>query len=103
MLNTHKFLIELKNANILNGGCNELGIVWAQDGTTEIQDRDDVKAIIIAHNPIDNDAILQEEYKKAGITNHSLISALWKKIMQDDPADADALQTLINDVDSTIA
>ena len=42
---------ELKLAGIKTGGCNSNGIVWAEDGTTEIQDRKDVKAVIAKHDP----------------------------------------------------
>ena len=42
---------ELKLAGIKTGGCNSNGIVWAEDGTTEIQDRPDVKAVMARHNP----------------------------------------------------
>ena len=42
---------ELKLAGIKTGGCNSNGIVWAEDGTTEIQDRKDVKAVILKHDP----------------------------------------------------
>lgn len=51
MINTEKLMKELIAAEIKTSGCNELGIVWAEDGHTEIQNRKDVKAIIKAHDP----------------------------------------------------
>ena len=51
MINPSKLVRELKAANIKNGGCNEHGIVWDVDGTTEIQDRPDVAQVIANHDP----------------------------------------------------
>ena len=51
MINAEKLMKELIAVGIKISGCNELGIVWAEDGHTEIQDRKDVKAIIKAHDP----------------------------------------------------
>lgn len=51
MINAEKLMKELIAAGIKTSGCNELGIVWAEDGHTEIQDRKDVKAIIKMHDP----------------------------------------------------
>ena len=42
---------ELKLAGIKTGGCNSNGIVWAEDGTTEIQDLPEVQAVKKAHDP----------------------------------------------------
>lgn len=50
-INTTKLTEELSIAGIQNSGCNSNGIVWDVDGTTEIQDRPDVSAIIAVHNP----------------------------------------------------
>lgn len=51
IINLEKLTRELLSAGIKISGCNEQGVVWAEDGTTEIQDRKDVKAIIDAHDP----------------------------------------------------
>ena len=51
MINIEKLTRELIATGIKIGGCNELGIVWAEDGHTEIQDRKDVKSIIKVHDP----------------------------------------------------
>jgi len=50
-INLDKLTQELITAGIKISGCNSDGIVWAEDGTTEIQDRKDVKAINAAHDP----------------------------------------------------
>jgi len=50
-MNIEKLTWELIAAGIKISGCNENGIVWAEDGHTEIQNRKDVKAIIKAHDP----------------------------------------------------
>lgn len=51
MININKLSNELKQANISFSGCNEAGVVWAEDGKTEIQNRPDVKAVIAVHDP----------------------------------------------------
>lgn len=50
-INLEKLHSELINAGIKISGCNSDGIVWAEDGHTEIQDRKDVKAVIAKHDP----------------------------------------------------
>lgn len=57
---------ELKLAGIKIGGCNSNGVVWAEDGTTEIQNRKDVKAIIAKHDPTPEPAPppIEERIKK---------------------------------------
>lgn len=50
-INFDKLIDELTIANIKFSGISEKGIVWAEDGKTEIQDRKDVKAVIAAHDP----------------------------------------------------
>lgn len=49
-INCEKLDAELNAASIKISGCNENGIVWDTDGTTEIQDRKDVKAVIAKHD-----------------------------------------------------
>jgi len=48
--NTEKLIEELQIEGIEAGGCNEFGIVWDKDNN-EIQDREDVRAVIKAHDP----------------------------------------------------
>lgn len=50
MINSSKLDKELKAAGISILGCNSNGVVWDVDGN-EIQDRQDVAAVIAAHNP----------------------------------------------------
>lgn len=42
---------ELTAAGIQNSGCNSNGVVWGLDGKTEIQNKPEVKAVILAHTP----------------------------------------------------
>jgi hypothetical protein len=101
MINTIKLSKELIEAGIsTHGNCNSNGLVW-DDDNNEIQDRNDVKIIIEAHRPTpdDNDLFL-EGLINAGITSQKMVLALWNKVMQADPADADALQVLIEGVNS---
>lgn len=51
MINSTKLAKELINAGITtHGNCNSNGVVWDDNGE-EIQDREDVQAIIQAHDP----------------------------------------------------
>lgn len=50
MYNLNKLMDEFKQAGIVCGGCNTDGIVWDMDNN-EIQNRADVAAILLAHNP----------------------------------------------------
>ncbi len=50
-INVQKLTKELQAAGIEIGGCSESGVVWGPDGTSEIQDREDVRAMMTAHNP----------------------------------------------------
>lgn len=51
MINVEKLDRELKAAGIAVSGCNADGVVWGSDGSTEIQDRPEVKVVIAAHTP----------------------------------------------------
>ena len=51
MINTRKLSKELKAAGIAHGGVNALGVVWGEDGITEIQNVKAVKNVIAAHDP----------------------------------------------------
>ena len=50
-INAGKLTAELRAAGIKVSGCNSAGVVWAEDGVTEIQGRKDVKAVLKAHDP----------------------------------------------------
>jgi len=102
-INTRKLHKELLKAGIETCGCDSNGIVWDKDNN-EIQDHKDVVAVIAAHDPSpDADSVLHEEYNKAGISTQDMIFALWKKVMSADSADADALQVIIDQVNSVIS
>lgn len=62
MINISKLSTKLKTAGIQNGGCNINGVVWDVDGVTEIQNRADVLAVILAHDPTPDNFI---EFPKA--------------------------------------
>ena len=97
-INTTKLTQELLTAEIQTCGCNSNGTVWDKEGL-EIQDREDVKLIIEAHDPSpDETSILREEYSKVGVTSEEMIFALWKKVMGSDSTDSDAIQSLIDQV-----
>jgi hypothetical protein len=65
MIDTRKLTKELQAAGIKISGCNSNGIVWAEDGTTEIQDRKDVKTIIAKHDPTpEPQETIEERLKK---------------------------------------
>lgn len=49
-INVAKLMEELKAAEIVSGGCNSNGIIWAADGVTEIQNLPAVQAVLTAHN-----------------------------------------------------
>ena len=55
MIDINKLSNELQKAKIIFSGCNDAGVVWAEDGKTEIQKRPDVKAVIAAHDPTPED------------------------------------------------
>ena len=48
-INVNKLNDELIAAGIQISCCNEVGVVWAPDGTTEIQTQPEVAAVIAAH------------------------------------------------------
>ena len=90
---------ELIKAGIsTNGNCNSKGVVW-DDDNKEIQDWADVEAVLLAHDPKpSDDSALREQYNHAGILTEDMLFALWKKIMQSDSVDADAIQVEIDKV-----
>ena len=51
MINVEKLTQELIAAGIKISGCNKMGVVWSEDGHTDIQDRKDVKTVIKTHDP----------------------------------------------------
>lgn len=48
-INVRKLMSELRDAGIVNGGCDTTGVVWDVNGTTQIQGRDDVLAVLAVH------------------------------------------------------
>ena len=99
MINSDKLFKELINAGIKVSGCDSTGRVLDLQNK-EIQTRPDVIAVITKHDPVpDDDVLLHKEYDLVGANSQAMIYALWKKVMQDDPADADALQSRIDQVD----
>ena len=102
-LNTYKLHQELLGAGLdINGVSSDGEISWVKN-PTEAQELT-ASNIISAHDPApDQKSLLRDEYSKVGVNTKEMIFALWKKIMQNDPADADALQTLIDQVNSTLA
>lgn len=52
-INVEKLHKEIENAGIPISGCDEKGVVWDVDGTTEIQDQPEVAAVIATHDPRD--------------------------------------------------
>ena len=101
-LNLRKLHKELEEAGIDINGCNSDGVVWDIENN-EIQDREDVAAIITSHDPAPDPAVvLREEYIKAGIFTDDMIFALWNKVMSADSVGADALQVKIDQVNLSI-
>ena len=45
-------------------GCNANGVVWGEDGTTEVQDRPDIAAVIAVHDP---DGLTLDELRQAKV------------------------------------
>ena len=102
-LNTFKLHQELLEAGLnINGVSSDGEISWVKN-PTEAQELT-AADIISAHDPApDHTSTLRDEYRKVGVNTKEMIFALWKKVMQEDPADAVALQSLIDQVNSTLA
>ena len=102
-LNTYKLHGELVEAGLIINGVSSNGeISWVKP-PTEAQELT-ASNIISAHDPApDHTSTLRDEYSKVGVNTKEMIFALWKKVMQEDPANADALQSLIDQVNSTLA
>ena len=103
MINTEKLSKELIEAGVsTHGNCNSDGVVW-DDDNNENQDLKDVAAILAAHDPAPDDkTTLREEYAKVGVSPQEMMYALWKKVMQSDPDDADDLQSKIDQMKNSI-
>ena len=94
---------ELEQAGFNIAGCDANGRVLDLNGD-EIQDVIEVKAVIDAHDPSPDDAvILRGKYYKAGITSEDMLFALWLKLMQDDGTDAVAIQEKMDDVNLSLS
>lgn len=66
---------ELLAAGIRISGCNENGVVWGEDGVSEIQDGQVVRAILKAHDP---------EAKTDEATLEEKVEVLWKAVVEED-------------------
>ncbi|MDO9546638.1 MAG: hypothetical protein Q7J07_07810 [Pelolinea sp.] len=101
IFNAPKLTEELQSAALPVRSVSSTGkIVYARDLTAK--EKTSAEAVITTHDPCPTDkAIELEQYARAGITSDKMIFALWKKIMQADPTEADALQALINQVNLT--
>jgi len=103
MINITKLSQELIKAGIsTQGNCNSKGVVW-DDDNKEIQDRADVEAVLLAHDSKPSgDSALREEYNHAGILTEDMLFALWKKVMQSNSVDADAIQIEIDKLNLSV-
>lgn len=102
-LNVFKLTEELLHAGLeIHGVSSDGEISWVSP-PTESQELT-ASNIISAHDPApDQKSVLRDEYIKVGANTKEMVFALWKKIMQNDPTDADALQSLMDEVNSTLA
>ncbi len=71
MINVRKLQKEFLAAGINIGGCSENGIVWGVDGKEEIQERQDVAALIALH-----DSNLEEKPRPKNIPEEALSEAV---------------------------
>ena len=102
LINVSKLHQELENADIHISGCDSGGVVLDIDGN-QIQDREDVKSIISAHDPAPyQESVIRQRYAEVGVDAYSMVFALWKKVMASDSTDADALQSLMDGIDASI-
>ena len=101
-INVAKLHEELEQAGFNISGCDANGRVLDLNGD-EIQNDMEVKAVIDAHDPAPDDAvILRGKYYKAGITSEDMLFALWLKFMQEDSTDADSIQGKMDDVNLSV-
>ena len=101
MLNVQKLHEELLEAGIDHSSIDSNGRILDLNGN-EIQAVKNVKAIIDAHNPAPDQAdVINKELNDVGATPENMIRALWKKVMQLENSDADALQGKMDQVNLT--
>lgn len=102
-LNVLKLTKELLESGLqIHGVSSDGEISWVKK-PTEAQELT-ASNIISAHDPApDQKSLLRDEYSKVGVNTKEMVFAMWKKIMQNDPTDADALQSLIDQVNSALA
>ena len=102
-LNLYKLTNELLGAGLSMHGVSSDGeISWVKPPTEEQELT--ASNIISALDPApDQKSVLRDEYNKVGVNTKEMVFALWKKVMQSDPTDADALQSLIDQVNLTLA
>jgi hypothetical protein len=78
MIDVEKLTRQLQAAGISVSGCNDKGVVWAADGTTEIQKSPEVQAVIAAHKPGDPEKLDGRDYDDLA---QSQKDALFKKAL----------------------
>ena len=96
MINTAKLHKELKAAGIKFSGCDSTGRVIDLQGV-EIQSRKDVQLIITNHDPEEelNSSTTLKDFSMLVVSRDDLLLALWKSVVQNDPASAAALQSIL--------
>ena len=85
IINVSKLHQELEDAGIQIQGCDSNGIVWDINGN-EIQDREDVAAIIAAHDPIDYVEIARQQAEEDAINDYKVLPDWLKEWSANDAA-----------------
>lgn len=94
--NAKKLTTELQAAKLPVESVSSTGeIVFQRDLTAK--EKKTFKAVIAAHDPGQTDSEIERELiSKAGITYTDMLMALWKKVVNDDSTEADALAQRID-------
>jgi hypothetical protein len=97
MINTAKLHKELIAAGFKISGCDSTGRVVDLQGK-EIHDRKDVQLIITNHDPEEEvtSSTTLKDFSSLGVSKDDLLLALWKNVVQSDPTDSAALQTILD-------
>ena len=98
MINVSKLHKELEDAGIQIQGCNSNGIVWDLSGN-EIQDREDVAAIIAVHDPIDYVEIERKQAEEDAVIGYKVLPN-WLKEWSANDADLYVYDNVLNGFDS---
>jgi len=86
---------ELAAANLPVASVSSTGRIEYSRDLTAAEKRT-AQGIIEAHDPGQTDQEIERDaYANAGVSVADLVFALWKKTVQDDPAEADALKARI--------